>query len=1005
MKFLLKLCIFIAFYSCVKMSSQNMGNYSVTKITQDDGLSQGSNYFWFEDHKGFVWLTCNDALNRYDGSSVKVYNLKYFFRNCPALQQGYGFAEDGKHLYIGSTRGLYVYNYQLDEFTLIDIYKKYSKNKTAVPIGFADGKIWIFNEDYQLVSFDVTAKKITLEARIPIQHLKSVHIYDNDGNVFYFRMPFLDTNRNICFIGTKEIITYNLDSGKINIPSHKLIADSSVIFQSAAYDKKEDALYLGTTNHGLIILKNNYQQTEQHLKSLKRIGGITVKDDKIAFKSVSTLFIFDKLLKQRTVFHTGFERAFNFQFDNIGRLWVCDDGQGEVIIDFRGAMLKNTIDGTGPLMQAFKTTGVSDITELADRKMLINSATVFDPENFSVKKFASDRRSYYNNSRGKSYGNPYTEELWMFENKIGDRESIIVVFDKDLKQKDSYTYDQEMMGKHQHMINFPDSPSVFSFSTGLYLLNKTTRKFEKINTIPDQNPFYINILSDNRIAVSYLNRDMMLVKIEGQNKYKTIGRILPKVQSFYIQEDKKYRQYWVGTNQGVYLLDKDFKTMKIFDSNNGLAGTYIYGILLDDFGKLWCSHQRGLSSIDIQSHIISNYDKEDGIQYWDFNNRGFLKTSDGVLYFGGVKGFNYFKPPLKLSAFYRPEIYIDEVLINNKRYVSPNGINSLNELDLKYDENNISIKALIKDLEHGSQRSMMYRIKNIDQTWKKMSRRAPLNLTSLAPGTYNIEFGITDKFTGKVLAQKIVKLNIHKVFYQTFLFWIILGSLFSGILILAVSRWEFIKQKNEFKEKMALESQRNKITADLHDDIGSTLSSLQINSMVAGELIDKQKIEDAQKVLRNIEVQSRKLSENMSDIVWSLKSNKDSLMTLSTRIRNIASEILGNSDINYKINIDESIDSEIIDFSIKKNIILITKEALNNVLKYSRADEVSIDLKKNENSHILQIKDNGTGFDLSEIKGNGIGNMKKRTQEMNGIFDLESENGTTITILIPKFRD
>ncbi|MDN5475870.1 MAG: sensor histidine kinase [Chryseobacterium sp.] len=1005
MKLLLKFCVVIAFLCFAKMSSQNMGNYSVTRITQDEGLSQGSNYFWFEDRKGFVWLTCNDALNRYDGSSVKVYNLKYFFKNCPALQQGYGFAEDGSHLYIGSTRGLYSYNYQLDEFILIDVYKTFSKDKTAIPIGFAEGKIWIFNEAYQLVSFDVTTKKVRLEAQIPIPHLKSVHIYDSDGNVFYFRMPFLDKNRNLCFIGTKEVVTYNLDSKQISFPCRQFSLDPSMTLQSAAYDKKNDALYLGTTDHGIVIFKDHYQHIEHHQKSFKRIGGITVNDHKVVFKSGSSLFIFDKQFRKNTVFLTGYERVFNFQFDKIGRLWICDDGQGEVVMDFRGAMLKNTTDSTDPLMQTFKQQGVSDFAELPDKKILINSSSVFDPVHFSVTKFAAERNSYYTNSRGKSYSNPYTGEVWMFENGVRGNQSKITVFDQNLKFKTSYSFDHIVMGRLQHMVNFPDLPSLFSFSTGLYLLNRTTGKFEKIKSIPDQNPFYINVLSDNRIAVSYLNRDMMLIQMEGEKKYKTIEKILPKVQSFYVQEDVKKKQYWVGTNQGVYLLDQDFKPIKIFDSNNNLAGTYIYGILLDDFGKLWCSHQRGLSSIDTETHLISNYDKEDGIQYWDFNNRSFLKTSDGMLYFGGVKGFNYFKPPLKLSSFYKPEIYFDEILINNKRYAAQKGINFLNEVHLKYDENNISIKALIKDLEHGSQRNMMYRIKNIDQGWKKLSKKAPLNLNSLGPGKYEIEFGITDKFTGKVFSQKLITLHVAKVFYQTFVFWIILGSLFSGGLIVVVSRWEFIKQKNEFKGKMALESQRNKITADLHDDIGSTLSSLQINSMVAGQLIEKQRMEEAQKVLRNIEDQSRKLSENMSDIVWSLQPNNDSLMTLSTRIRNIVSEILGNTTVNYTIDIDETIDAEILDFSIKKNIILIAKEALNNMVKYSNAAEVFINLKKNVHHYILEIKDDGIGFDQLNLKGNGIGNMKKRTLEMNGIFELESQNGTTIKILIPKFRD
>lgn len=1002
MKFPIKLVIVLALFCWIELISQQIGNYSVMRITQDEGLSQGSNYFWFEDKRGFVWLTCNDALNRYDGTSVKVYNLKYFFKNCPTLQQGYGFTEDEDHLYIGSTRGLYIYDYQLDQFTLVDIYKGSSDTKTAIPIGFTDHKVWIFNENYQLVSFDVRTKQIKLEAQIPIKPLRSVHIYDIDGNAFYFRMPFLDKNRNICFIGTEKIAVYNLDSKKITVPDYKY---TSAVLQSAAYDEKNDALYLGTTDHGVIRLTNHYQNVDRYQESVKRIGAIAVNNDKIALKSGGTLIFYDREFKDGHVFNTGFERIYNLQFDTIGRLWLCDDGQGEVVFDFRGAILKNTLDSRNPLMQNFRQRGVSDIVELPDHSILVNSVIIFNPKGFSAKKFASERTSYYSNSRSKSYGNLYTRELWMVENNLSGKHSNIIVFDEHLKSKTSYSFDNAVMGKHQHTVSFPDFTSLFSFSTGLYFFNKRISKFEKIKNIPFENSFYINVLSGNRIAVSYLNQDMRLIAIQGKNKYRIIGKILPKVQSFYVQEDLKNKQYWVGTNQGVYLLDQNFKILKIFDSNNNLAGTYIYGLLLDDFGKIWCSHQRGLSSIDTKTHIISNYDEEDGIQFWDYNNRTFLKASDGTLYFGGVKGLNYFKPPLKLNSFYRPEIYFDEILINNDRYASAEGINNLKELHLKYNENNISIKALIKDLEYGSQRKMMYRIKNIDIAWKKLSKKAPLNLNSLAPGKYEIEFGIADKFTGSVFNKKSITLTIAKVFYQTFLFWGIIGGLFFGSLTMLISRWKFIRQQNEFKEKIALESQRNKITADLHDDIGSTLSSLQINSVVAGALIEKHKIQDAQKVLKNIEIQSRKLSENMSDIVWSLKPNKDSLMTLSTRIKNIANEILGSTDIDYKIDVDETLDEEIMDFSIKKNLLLIAKEALNNIVKYSKADEVFINLRKGESHYIMKIKDNGIGFNPTEIKGNGIGNMKKRALEMNGIFELEFQNGTSIKILIPKFRD
>ena len=143
----------------------------------------------------------------------------------------------------------------------------------------------------------------------------------------------------------------------------------------------------------------------------------------------------------------------------------------------------------------------------------------------------------------------------------------------------------------------------------------------------------------------------------------------------------------------------------------------------------------------------------------------------------------------------------------------------------------------------------------------------------------------------------------------------------------------------------------------------------------------------------------------MGDIVWSLRPNQDALMTLSTRIRNVANEILGNTSINYHIAIDDQIDDEITDFGIRKNIILIVKEALNNAAKYSEANEVLIQFKIIDQDYLLEICDNGIGFNPQKKKGNGLENMKKRTSEMNGKFEISTGNGTCVKIHIHKSRD
>lgn len=92
-------------------------------------------------------------------------------------------------------------------------------------------------------------------------------------------------------------------------------------------------------------------------------------------------------------------------------------------------------------------------------------------------------------------------------------------------------------------------------------------------------------------------------------------------------------------------------------------------------------------------------------------------------------------------------------------------------------------------------------------------------------------------------------------------------------------------------------------------------------------------------------------------------------------------------------------------YSERKNVVLIVKEALNNIAKYSKAKEVLINFKKIEKDFVLEITDNGIGFTQNFSKGNGLLNMKKRAEEIGGKFEIISEKGTSIKITIPKIRD
>ena len=998
------------FYGTTSTAQTSFSNYTISKLTPDDGLSQGSNYFRFEDSKGFMWLTCNDAINRYDGKMVKVYNLDAYFKSCPNLQQGYGFAEDSEsNIYIGSTKGLYIYNRKQDNFTLLKIFKN-APDEVAMPIGFTNGKIWCFNRQFQLATYDIASRAIAYKTQIPLPELNSVHIYQILSNPFYYHFPFIDNQNNIWLINANSIACYNIETKDISFPVNNFIIKNKRTIFSSSYDKTTNTIFFSTQNS---IIKYNIKGDKiLEIKSianknLGQINDMAVGDNFIALcdGSANGLFLanknFDSAIWIEPKGKNKYARCTRPGFDKSNRLWVCDDGQGQIIFDFKGFIL-NKEPNDYSAVKYFETNGVGFFAQLPDQNILIHSAIV---QNYKTNTLSPLHINFPGNTRYHSVTDNSRKGIWFFEefgssNYLPER---IYFYDKKNKLipffKDKII---DSLGLQHDMEVMSDGSVMAAFVSGIYWLNISKGKLEKISELHQSGAFKINKLSKNKVAISYINNDLIMATIEPDNHLSNIKKLLPGVQSFYIQEDSVRNKYWVGTNKGIYLLDKDLKIIKIFDANNGLSGTYIYGLLLDDEGNAWCSHQRGLSSIGTLNFKIVNYDKNDGIQDWDFNNRSFYKATDGTLYFGGVKGYNYFKPPLKPFLFYEPELYVDQILINNKNYLTDTNANLIHQLNLQFYDNNIFIKAIVKDLGNATIRKIIYRITEQDTQWKYLPNNSMLAFNSLAPGSYTLQLGTYDKFSGNNKVQKEIKIFIATPFYQQDWFYISFGILFGVIIFALYSHQKLTKQRRVFQQQLALEQQRNSITADLHDDIGASLSSLQVNSAVANQLINKDVVQ-AKLILHKIETQSKNLADKMGDIIWSMKPGKEESMPMSSRIKNFANDILSATNIDYTIHIDKEVDALIQDITARKNIVFITKEAINNAVKYSGASDIYIELKIISNILSLTITDNGIGFNDSLPSGNGIANMKKRAKEIKGAITISSiiNKGTTITAQIP----
>jgi signal transduction histidine kinase len=241
--------------------------------------------------------------------------------------------------------------------------------------------------------------------------------------------------------------------------------------------------------------------------------------------------------------------------------------------------------------------------------------------------------------------------------------------------------------------------------------------------------------------------------------------------------------------------------------------------------------------------------------------------------------------------------------------------------------------------------------------------------------------------------------------YQSILVSIIILFTFLNFGLIYKSRLQQEENlKLEYQKNTELSLQRTTISADLHDDLGASLSSIHLQAIMA----QKTGIADLSKTntsLLKIVGDLKSVMENMGDIVWAINADKKAFKSMSSQIKDFYFDLMDGYNIDCNYHIDEALELQITDINARKNLLLIAKEAINNILKHAQATQIDISLKSNNNHLLLEIRDNGIGMDITESNGLGYGlsSMRFRAEKINGVFCLISSAGmgTIISCEVP----
>jgi two-component system, NarL family, sensor histidine kinase UhpB len=219
--------------------------------------------------------------------------------------------------------------------------------------------------------------------------------------------------------------------------------------------------------------------------------------------------------------------------------------------------------------------------------------------------------------------------------------------------------------------------------------------------------------------------------------------------------------------------------------------------------------------------------------------------------------------------------------------------------------------------------------------------------------------------------------------------------LLAGLILFSILSF-FVYRSYRTRQKLKLQTLRNKIASDLHDDVGSTLSSISIFSQIA-----QQQSREAIPLLETINESSQKMLEAMADIVWTIKPENDQFENIILRMRSFAFEFLGARDIDFEFSAGDDIAKLKLPMNVRKNLYLIFKEATNNLVKYSGANKAYFTVNGEKNNLSMLVQDNGKGFNTGQqTEGNGLKNMKRRAAEIGAklIIDSYPGKGTTVQL-------
>jgi len=460
-------------------------------------------------------------------------------------------------------------------------------------------------------------------------------------------------------------------------------------------------------------------------------------------------------------------------------------------------------------------------------------------------------------------------------------------------------------------------------------------------------------------------------------------------------------ELWIGTsNLGLIRYNPTTNQTRLYGTRDGLPNTTIDNLCFDRKDRLWIYTATGLAWMDPRRENINWLHNELPGFRDNFDPQPMIIGNDGKIYLGNSATLYYFDPDEILSDLKLNAPVLLSITASDKATQLPP---ETKEIIIQPEEENIRIAFTSINILHSRQINYAFQLKDYDKSWTA-THDGEAVYNKLPPGTY--QFVMAAGIEGAKESRKttVVTIKALAAYYQTWWFKLIIGAILALLLATAIyySSTRYLRKKLSTLEKQKeINAVRNRIAQDIHDDIGSGLTKISIQS----ELAKQHKSltgDDYEDILSKIHKQSSDLVTNLGEIVWTINPEYDKAESLEAYFRYYIHQYMDGTPVRSQFNFSGPSHDIVVNPDIKRNLFLMLKESLNNIVKHANATEAAIDFTVKNNHYQMMIKDNGVGMDLSKNKpfGNGIANLEKRAGQIQAHIQINSKKGQGAEILV-----